>query len=646
VRIFPKAGIALATALVVLSSGFSSPANAVLGPNPSPSGPVGESAETQTAEGLLKVHAAEWGIEASQFVPTRVIPGQAGMVTVRFGQRIDGIEVASSLVAITTSKSGELLSHSVTVSDYASSTQPRMTPAQANKRTQDLLGEAGNEVAIERTELVIADSALLNDVVDGQKLVWRSTTSLDGDATTIATTYLDDATGNLITSLPLVRGINTAPFVCDMQFADAAYAVPNVTGTPSGRAVDISAASLTLPLCGSATFGQGVPETVISSSNIVRTWDYFSNYLGIDINEEKYLGNISPAINGNDPAPRISAFVNVCAIGTAGTVQCPYGNAFWVPWASQDCASGACSGIFMGQNFDHADDVIAHELSHGVTYSLAFNAGLADNSETAALSEAISDIFGEAVDQLNVNPGESADPSWTLGEDVQGGGFRNMKSPNVAKIGKDWRPADSHENSGPVNKLAWLLANGGKVGKTKIKAIGTTPKNGLCTTPAACTAITNVTALTLAATSHISASASYIDFAREFLNACEANVANGTAGFNKKTCKNVGAALKAQGFTNFSVSGLTKLGKVAKNSDTSVSATLVSSTGSAFANQPAALQYKKGGKWKTIASGVTDAAGNISFTVKWSKSVSYRIASKTNGGIFEANSKAAKVKVS
>lgn len=644
-RIFPKAGIALASLLAVLGSGFSVPANAVLNPNPSSTSTVGDSPEIQIAQGLLNNHALEWGINAGQFVPTRVIPGQAGMVSVRFVQRINGVEVASSLVAITFSKSGELLSHSVAASDYAATTQARLTQIQAKTLTSDALSGAGQEVAIERTELVIADSALLNDVVSGQHLVWRSTTSLNGDATTVATTYLDDASGKLLASLPLVRGINTAPFVCDMQVSDVAYAVPNVTTTVTGRAVEIGSASLALPLCGATTSGQGVAETAISSANIVRTWDYFTNYLGVDINEEKYLGNISPTINGG-PDPRISAFVNVCAIGNARGVECPYGNAFWVPWASSDCGSGACSGIFMGQNFDHADDVIAHELSHGVTFSLAFNAGLADNSETAALSEAISDIFGEAVDQLNVDPGEAPDPNWTLGEDVRADGFRNMKSPNVSKIGKNWRPADSHENSGPVNRLAWLLANGGNVGKIKIKPIGTTPKNGLCSTPADCTAITNVTALTFAATSHITASASYIDFAREFMNACEANVLNGTPGFTKKTCKNVGAAVKAQGFTKFSVTGLTKLGKVAKNSDTSVGATLVSSTGSAFAGQPASLQYKKGGKWKTIASGVTDAGGNISFTVQWTKSVSYRIASKTNGGVFEANSKTAKVKVS
>ena len=644
-RIFPKAGAALATVVAIISAGFAVPANAVLNPNPASPTSVGNSAEVQAAQNLLNTNALEWGVDPTQFVPTKVIPGQAGMNTVRFGQRINGLEVASSLLAITTSKTGELLSHSLVTSNYAGSTQPRLTQQSAIDLTRGALSNDATEVAIERTELVIADSALLNDVVTGQHLVWRSTTSRNGDVTTMATTYLDDASGKLLASLPLVRGINPMPFVCDLQVVDPAYAVPNVTTTPTGRAVDIGAASLALPLCGSATSGQGVPETAVSSANIEKTWNYFSSFLGIDINEEKYLGNISQTING-DPAPRISAFVNVCAMGTARGVECPYGNAFWVPWASSDCASGACSGIFMGQNFDHADDVIAHELSHGVTYSLAFNAGLADNSETAALSEAISDILGEAVDQLNVNPGEAPDPNWALGEDVSAGGFRNMKSPNVSKIGKNWRPADSHENSGPVNRLAWLLANGGKVGKTKIKPIGSTPASGLCSTAAECTAITNVSALTIAATSHLTASASYIDFAREFMTACESYVANGTAGFNKKTCKNVGAALKAQGFTKFGVSGLTKLGKVTKNSDTTVAATLISSTGSAFAGQTASLQYKKGGKWKTIASGVTDPAGNISFTVQWNKSVSYRIASKTNGGVFEAASKAAKVKVS
>ena len=97
---------------------------------------------------------------------------------------------------------------------------------------------------------------------------------------------------------------------------------------------------------------------------------------------------------------------------------------------------------------------------------------MADNSETAALSEAISDIFGESMDQLSVLPGEVADPSWTMGEDAQAGGFRNLQNPTVLKIDNNWVPGDSHDNSGPVNRLAYLLANGGKFGKVTIKALG------------------------------------------------------------------------------------------------------------------------------------------------------------------------------
>ena len=663
-RTFPKIGSSLAIAIAILVAGLAGPTQAVVKPNSIPaaesftSGVVGspeslgyvETDASRAARAQLASHAVQWGINPAQFELVRSVAGLSGMTTVRFSQRISGLEVVGSLVALTVSASGDLLSYTIATSNYNGPLSADQNEAAAEQSTKRALASATgvdpSQVAIEQTKLVIVDSALSPVISSGQRLLWRSTTSISGNIETLATTYIDATTGDLVSTLPLVRGISANPNVCEMQVGPGLAPVTGVVPLSNSKfGVNINTGGLSLPLCGMNTPGLNAPETQIGIVNITKTWNYYNSFLGLDINDEKYLGNISPTVNG-DVIPRISAFVDVCTTGSARGEQCPYGNAFWVPWASPDCNSTVCSGIFMGANFDHADDVIAHELSHGVTYSLAFNAGLADNSETAALSEAISDIFGEAVDQLNVDPNEAPDPNWMLGEDFQAGGFRNMRAPNVLKIDKTWHPADSHENSGPVNRLAWLLANGGKVGKTKIKAIGTTPATpGLCLTPAECTGITNVSALTLAAVSNVTSSASYIDFAKAFQSACDVNVLNKTPGFSKKTCANVGAALKAQGFTKYSVTGITKLHKVIKDADTIVEANLISSTGAPFAGQTASLQYKNGSKWKTIASGTTDGAGKISFTANWSKSVTYRIASKSNSGVFEANSKATKVTV-
>ena len=637
-----KSGLIL-TLVLIFSGSVVSPASAVSGPN-TPKVPAFSSQALETPNELrspqsdeivaAKLHlarnASSWGVNPAQFVVTQVIQGQSGMSTVRFIQKISDVEVVGSLLAITVSGTGALLSYTLEASGFSGVIEPKLSSAQALEKTKAAL-EPG-EITVNNLELVIADSQLVTEISKGQKLVWRSTTPINGNLISAATTYLDDATGTVISSLPLVRGITAEPLVCDLQnqLDNVARGVVDIGGS---KFVNIGSGALVLPLCGVTDAVTQNEATGHARTHITKTWDFFSS-LGLDLNEEKYLGNVSPLYNG-DATPRMSAFVNVCATGASLGNQCPFVNAFWVPWTSPDCASGACSGIFLGASLGNADDVIAHELAHGVTFSLAFNAGLVDTSETAALSEAISDIFGESTDQLTTEPGELADPTWTLGEDAVAGGFRSMQSPSVARITKNWKPADSHENSGPVNRLAWLLANGGKSGKAKVDAVSKDPE----------TAIRMVSAMTLTATGHLTQSASYIDFGREFINACSVNLANKTPGYSKKVCTNVSAAIKAQGFSKFAIKGITKVGTVSKNTETTVSATAVSGTGSPFSGQQLVLQYKKGNSWKTIAKGNTDGNGNISFNVAWAKSVSYRITSKTNGGLFAANSKTARVTV-
>jgi hypothetical protein len=585
------------------------------------------------------------------------------MSTVRFTQSINGVEVDNSLLAITVTKTGSLLSYTKSISDYSGLSRASISEAQATEQLKTKLaqelGITTEQVVVSEINSVIVDSALVDEVPSGQYLAWRASTSILNDATSISSTYLSEDGMQILSSLQYIRGINTEPFVCDLQVdvATPGYVLPpGVTMDVNSkfRYVNIAAGGQGMPLCGFSTFGRSVPSTEVAAQGIRRTWDYFSTVLGQDINEERYLGNVAPTTNGDpaigaDATPRISAFINVCATnGTTGA--CPYGNAFWVPWATAECASGACSGIFLGQGFDKADDVIAHELAHGVTFALAFGSAMADNSETAALSEAISDIFGEAMDQLSVLPGEAADPAWTMGEDAQAGGYRDLRNPEVSRIDKKWAPGDSHDNSGPVNRLAFLLANGGKVGKVKVKALGSNAnsvtKNDLCDAPGECLGTVRMSQLVFAATSNLTATANYFDFGKQMMNACSAFVANGTPGFKKSTCRNIGAVLKAQGFTKLRVSGTTKLGTVAKGAETIITANVSGTTGSPVVGQEMQLQVKRGNKWKTVAEANSDGTGVVGFSAAWNNSATYRIITKTNGGVFATNGKAAKVKVS
>lgn len=634
------------------------PAAANSDPNSSPkSSPSSNPDAVKSATAHLFSNAVEWEIDPKQYQLDAVVNGVAGMSVVRFVQSIAGIEVANSLLAVTVNNDGSLLSYTKSISDYSGTSQSVISEVLATELLKSKLAQTNStlpeNVIVSEIKLMIVDSALVNDVPSGKYLAWKASTSILNNATSISTTYLSQDGKRVLSSLPFVRGITADPFVCDLQvdIATPGYVLPaGVTvDVNNNRYVNISAGDRVMPLCGVNTFGLNAPTTEVGKQNIIRSWDYFSSILGQDINEEKYLGNISPSANG-DLTPRISAFIDICATnGTSGA--CPYGNAFWVPWISSECNSGACSGIFLGKNFDHADDVIAHELAHGVTFYLAFNSAMADNSETAALSEAISDIFGESMDQLSVLPGEAADPAWTMGEDAQAGGYRNLQNPSVLKIDDNWLPGDSHDNSGPINRLAYLLANGGKVGKTTIKAIGSNANsvtnNDLCDAPGECLGTVRMSQLVFATTSNLTATANYFDFGREMNKACFSMLKAKAAGFTASTCKSVQSALTAQGLTDATIS-LKKISATAKKSKPLIlSATMTAINGTKVSGQKLGLQVLVGRKWVTKKTKTTDVSGKASFSITLNSKREYRfrVVTFSNSGLYSIKSTTAKTTV-
>jgi bacillolysin len=73
-------------------------------------------------------------------------------------------------------------------------------------------------------------------------------------------------------------------------------------------------------------------------------------------------------------------------------------------------------------------DIVAHELTHGVT---EFTSGLISLNESGALNEAFSDIMGTSVEFFFQPPGNgSMQADYLIGEDViRPGGLRSMSNP-------------------------------------------------------------------------------------------------------------------------------------------------------------------------------------------------------------------------
>jgi hypothetical protein len=152
--------------------------------------------------------------------------------------------------------------------------------------------------------------------------------------------------------------------------------------------------------------------------------------------------------------------------------SCPWQNASW-------------NGVEMkfGAGFAAADDVVAHELTHGVTEN---ESDLIYWNESGAINEALSDIFGELVDLTNTGGTDTTAVRWKMGEDVPGSGaIRDMSNPplfgdpdrRMTSTLWWWGTSDNrgvHSNSGIANKLAYLLTDGGTFNGYTVAAQGIT----------------------------------------------------------------------------------------------------------------------------------------------------------------------------
>ena len=120
-----------------------------------------------------------------------------------------------------------------------------------------------------------------------------------------------------------------------------------------------------------------------------------------------------------------------------------YDNAFW---NGQRMVFGDGDGQIF-QRFTKCQEVIGHELQHGVTMT---SANLSYTNQNGALNEAISDVFGLLVKQYSFNQ-SSSESNWIVGDgllmpSIKGEGIRNIKAPGTAYddplLGTDPCPAN------------------------------------------------------------------------------------------------------------------------------------------------------------------------------------------------------------
>jgi hypothetical protein len=151
---------------------------------------------------------------------------------------------------------------------------------------------------------------------------------------------------------------------------------------------------------------------------------------------------------------------------------CPYPNAYW---------NG--QQMVYGQGYASADDVVGHELTHGVT---DYTSRLFYYYQSGAINESLSDVFGEYVDLTNGAGTDTAGTRWQIGEDLPGGAGRDMEdppsfgdpdrmtSPNYTADPTEQDGGGVHTNSGVNNKAAFLITDGGSFNGRTVTGLGIT----------------------------------------------------------------------------------------------------------------------------------------------------------------------------
>ncbi len=206
-----------------------------------------------------------------------------------------------------------------------------------------------------------------------------------------------------------------------------------------------------------------------------------------------------------------------------------YDNAFW---------NGTQLIYGDAHNWAAADDLVVHELTHGVTQH---ESNLFYYYQSGAINESLSDIWGELYDQENgLGTDDLPWVKWRLGEDVAGvlstrsmsdppgfGDPDRIGSPNYYQGHED--NGGVHQNSGVGNKAAYLMVDGGSFNGKTVAALG--PDKTLAI-------------YYEAQTNLLTSGSDYLDLYNALFQAC-LNVVGGTEGVTTGDCDQVSNATAA-----------------------------------------------------------------------------------------------------
>ncbi|MFZ5902164.1 MAG: M4 family metallopeptidase [Chloroflexota bacterium] len=433
---------------------------------------LGAGPET-VASAAVEVYGPEFGLQnpSTELTVAKTSAIPARQQTVKYQQVYRGIPVLGGELNVNLTGEGYLLAMSGEIAPSLSlSTQPQISAEQAAAWALPVIARAHGlpeaSLAATAPELWIYDERLLKPSDRPAALVWRMEVS--ADSAPVRELVLVDATNGRV--------------VLHFNQIDTAWSSAGLQARPAqGGDSAPSAAPLFVPplpsletyTLNNAALPDGSPDESFLPGTLIcdetdlacaagdaeakkaHEYAYDAYELYYDMHGRNSIDN---------------AGMTIISTVHAGD---DYGNAYW---------NG--NQLVFGDyySFTNADDVVAHEYTHGVTQ---YESGLFYYYQSGAINESFSDLWGEAVDQNNGAGNDSADVLWIIGEDATGlGGIRNMKSPTAfgdpdmmtsAYYYSGPSTNDNggvHTNSGVNNKAVYLMVDGGTFNSQTVTALG------------------------------------------------------------------------------------------------------------------------------------------------------------------------------
>ncbi len=398
---------------------------------------------------------------------------EKGRLMVRYQQNHQGIPVIGGELIVNTNENGDLYSINGEVSpDLTLPTQPTIDSEEAKQTALQAIAKwyqkTASDFIVSEPELLVYDEGLLRASSRPVELVWRMEVTAVYNSLPVRELVLVNAQrGNISlhfnqidtawhshsNNLALERERNSNKSDTDATVSENPMLL---TFSPL---VNTYTANSTSSLPGSFLCNQADPNCATGDAEAKAAHKYAIGTFNL-YDTQHNRNSI------NNSGMTITSTVHYC-----DDFECPYSNAFW---------SGAQMVYGDAFGFALADDVVAHEFTHGVTQ---YESNLFYYYQSGAINESFSDLWGEYYDQTNGQGNDAAGVKWQMGEDVSGlGALRNMSDPTVFgdpdKMTSPYYYTDEgdnggvHYNSGINNKAVFLMVDGGTFNGKTITALG------------------------------------------------------------------------------------------------------------------------------------------------------------------------------